>query len=159
MVEETGTMDMEKQDPHFKDEIAEEPGGEGIKNCFQCGTCTASCPVTRINPRYNPRKIILMTLMGMREEVLKSEFIWLCSSCYSCYERCPQNVRITELMNAIKNIAVREGYINASMKKLQEMIGKHGRAYPVGEFENKKRTRLNLPEIEEKPEDIQEIMS
>jgi heterodisulfide reductase subunit C len=144
--------------PKFKYEISKQKGGEQIKHCFQCGTCSASCPVMRINPGYNPRRIIWMSLLGMRDDVLKSDFIWLCSACYSCYERCPQDVRITELMNAIKNIAVREGYINESMKKLEEIIEEHGRAYPLGELENKKRAMLNLPEIEEKPEEIRKIL-
>jgi heterodisulfide reductase subunit C len=151
-------MGFDVLDPNFKYEIAKQPGGGQIKHCFQCGTCSASCPVMRINPDYNPRKIIYMSLLGMRDEVLRSDFIWLCSACYSCYERCPQDVRITELMNAIKNIAVREGYINESMKKLEEIIEEHGRAYPLGELENKKRARLNLPEIKEKPEEIRKIL-
>lgn len=145
-------------DPNFKHEIAREPGGEQIKYCFQCATCSASCPVMRVNPEYNPRKIIYMSLLGMRDEVLKSEFIWLCSSCYSCYERCPQDVKITELMNALKNIAVKEGHINESMEKLQQIIEEHGRAYPIGEFENKKRARLNLPAIKETPEETRKIL-
>ena len=145
-------------DPNFKYEIAKQPGGEQIKYCFQCGTCSASCPVMKINSKYNPRRIIWMALLGMRDDVLKSDFIWLCSACYSCYERCPQDVRITELMNAIKNIAVKEGYINESMKKLEEIIKEHGRVYPMGEFENKKRARLNLPTIKEKPEEIKKIL-
>ncbi|MEA3255531.1 MAG: 4Fe-4S dicluster domain-containing protein [Candidatus Altiarchaeota archaeon] len=145
-------------DPNFKHEITREPGGEQIKYCFQCATCSASCPVMRINPKYNPRRIIYMSLLGMRDEVLKSEFIWLCSSCYTCYERCPQDVKITELMNAIKNIAVKEGHINESMEKLLEIIEEHGRAYPIGEFENKKRSRLNLPPIKETPEETRKIL-
>ena len=145
-------------DPDFKHEIAKEPGGEQIKYCFQCATCSASCPVMRVNPGYNPRRIIYMSLLGMRDEVLKSDFIWLCSACYSCYERCPQDVKITELMNAIKNIAVKEGHINESMEKLQQIIEEHGRAYPIGEFENKKRNRLNLPAIKEAPKERRKIL-
>ena len=104
-------------DPRFKYEVAEEPGGENIKVCFSCGVCTAGCPVSEIDPNYNPRRIIRMVLLGMREEVLSSDFIWLCTLCYTCYARCPQNVKFTDVMRAIRNIAVREGYVHPSFLK------------------------------------------
>lgn len=107
---------IDELDPKFKYEVANEHGGEHIMRCFQCGTCTASCPVSELSERYNPRKIIKMILLGMRNEVLSSDAIWLCSDCYTCTERCPQDVGITEIMNAVKNIAVREGYILPALK-------------------------------------------
>ena len=97
-------IEVDKLDPSFKTEVSNEHGGEHIRNCFACGTCTVSYPVFAANDSYNPRKIIRMVLLGMREEVLKSEFIWLCSGCYSCYELCPRDVKITDLMGAIRNI-------------------------------------------------------
>ena len=106
--------DPSQLDPTLAAEIAAEPGGEHIRRCFACGTCTASCPVREVTERYNPRRIIHMALLGLREALLTSDFIWLCSTCYSCHERCPQDVRITELMHAIKNVAVRHGCIPSS---------------------------------------------
>jgi len=144
-------------DPKFKYEISSEPGGENIKRCFACGTCTAGCPVREVTDRYNPRKIIRMAILGLRKEVLSSDFIWLCSSCYTCYERCPQDVRITELMNAIKNIAVREGYIHPSFSAQIEILNSHGRLYEIGGYENERRVEFGLPEIEEKPEETRRI--
>ena len=82
------TIHVADLDPNFKYEVAREPGGENIRYCFACGTCTASCPVRAVDEKYNPRKIIRMVLLGMKEEVLKSDFIWLCSTCYTCHERC-----------------------------------------------------------------------
>lgn len=134
-------------DPKFKFEIAAEPGGENIKSCFACGTCTAICPVREIDDEYNPRKIIRMALLGMREEVLASNFIWLCATCYSCEEYCPQGVKFTEVINAIKNIAVREGHIPPSFMTQLELIGTHGRLYPIDNFDNKKRKKEGLPLI------------
>src|SRR4030042_2617929 len=110
-------IDSKTFDPNFKFLITSEPGGENIKKCFFCCTCAARCPVREVTERYNPRRIIRMALLGMKKEVLSSDFIWLCSSCYTCFERCPQDVKIPELMNAIKNIAVREGYILCSSKR------------------------------------------
>ncbi len=96
--------------PGFKDEVAAEPGGEKIEVCFSCGTCVASCPIRWLDENYNPRRIIKEVILEMREEVLSSPFIWLCSACDICYRRCPQGVRISDLMKAIRNVAIREGY-------------------------------------------------
>ena len=98
------------QDTNFKYEIAARPGGENIKKCFACGTCTAGCPAFHADHEYNPRKIIRKILFGMREEVLKSPFIWLCHQCYACSANCPQDVDFSHIMMAIRDIAVQEGF-------------------------------------------------
>ena len=105
---------LNEQDTKFKYEVAEEPGGENIKLCFACGLCTASCPVADIDPEYNPRKIIRMVLLGMRKEVLSSDFPWLCTQCYTCQAHCPQNVKFSDVMKALRCMAVREGYVHPS---------------------------------------------
>ncbi len=109
-------------DPDFKYEVAEEPGGENIKVCFSCGVCTAGCPVSEIDSSYNPRRIVRMVLLGMREQVLASDFIWLCTLCYTCYARCPQNVRFTDVMGALRNMAVREGHVHPSFLNVVDGI-------------------------------------
>ena len=151
-------VESNELDANFKYEIAAEPGGEHIRRCFSCGTCTASCPVRMVTDRYNPRKIIRMALLGLKDEVLASDFIWLCSSCYTCYERCPQDVRITELMNAIKNIAVREGHVPPAFRAQVDLVRDHGRLIEVGEFDNERRTELGLPAIQERPQDMAKIL-
>jgi heterodisulfide reductase subunit C len=115
----------------FSEEIANIPGGENIRKCYACGGCTIGCPVYEIEERYNPRKIIRMVLLGMRNEVLNSDIIWLCANCYTCYERCPQNVQFTTISHAIKSIAIKEAkkgkvkktpvyyFITAFLKSLQ----------------------------------------
>ena len=144
-------------DPNFKYEVANEPGGANIMRCFACGTCTASCPVREIDEKYNPRKIIHMVLLGMRERVLKSDFIWLCSTCYTCYDRCPQDVRLTDIMTALKNIAVKEGYIHPSFREQARLVGTFGRLYEVEDFDNKKRKRIGLPPVKKEFGDVKEI--
>jgi heterodisulfide reductase subunit C len=99
-----------------------------------------------------------MALLGMKKEVLSNQFIWLCSSCYTCYERCPQDVRIPELMNAIKNIAVREGNTPAAMKILIDLLSAHGRLLEITEFENDKRKEFGLPLIQGRTEDVKKIL-
>lgn len=151
-------IDSKTLDPNFKLLVAAEAGGENIKKCFSCGTCTAGCPVREVTDRYNPRKIIRMALLGMKKEVLSSQFIWLCSSCYTCFERCPQDVRIPELMNAIKNIAVREGYLPSAMKTQLDLLSSFGRLLEVTDFENEKRKESNLPPVQPKTEDVKKIL-
>ena len=151
-------IDSKTFDPGFKLLVADEPGGEHIKRCFSCGTCTAGCPVREVTDRYNPRKIIRMAILGMKKEVLSSQFIWLCSSCYTCFERCPQDVKIPELMNALKNIAVREGYLPQAMKMQLDLLSSFGRLLEVTDFENDRRIELNLPFLQRKTEEVKKIL-
>ena len=144
--------------PHFKDEIAREPGGEHIHRCFACGTCTVSCPVRAVTDRYNPRKIIRLALLGFRDQVLSSDFIWLCSSCYSCHERCPEDVRITDLMHALTNIAVREGHVPPAFRAQVDLLRDHGRLIEIGEYDNERRAELGLPPIEERAAQVARIL-
>ena len=134
-------------DTNFKNEISHESGGENIKHCFSCGTCVAACPVRWINEKYNPRKIIRMALLGMRKQVLESDFIWFCSTCYTCHERCPQEVQIAQIMNVLKNIASREGYAHPAYIRQADTIRSLGRLYEIDQFDNRKRERLGLPKI------------
>jgi len=146
-----------KLDPKFKYEVAKVPGGQNIMRCFQCGTCNVGCPVREIEEKYNPRKIIRMTVLGMRERVLSSDFIWLCSACYTCQERCPQDVRLPDVMNVLKNMAVKEGYIHNSFAKRMELVGTQGRLFPISQFDNTRRKELGLPQILSKNEEIREL--
>jgi len=99
-----------EMDQSFVDEVLAEPGGEHLLTCWSCGTCAATCIVRRYNPEFNPRLILRKAGMGLREEVLSSPEIWLCSACDACYPRCPKEIHISEVMKAIRNIAIREGY-------------------------------------------------
>lgn len=93
----------------FINEMKEIPGGEQIVDCIQCGTCSGSCP-TGFLMKHSPRKLIAMTRAGMKKEVLESPDIWLCTSCYSCYVRCPRNIKVTDLMYAYKRLSGHDKY-------------------------------------------------
>jgi len=116
-IEEKAPVNILELDPKFKYEVSEQPGGENLKLCFSCGICTAGCPATEVDNEYNPRKLIRMILLGMKEEVLSSNLIWLCSLCYTCYARCPQNVKFTDIMGVLRDMAVREKYVHPSFVK------------------------------------------
>jgi heterodisulfide reductase subunit C len=112
---------LTKLDPSFKDKVAAKPGGEGVKVCFSCGVCTAACPVNSVEAGFNPRQIIRSILIGDKEEVLASNLIWLCFLCERCYANCPQNVNFAHITQALREIAVAEGYAD---QKLPELISK-----------------------------------
>ena len=109
---------LSEKDPNFKNEIASQPGAESFMRCFTCGTCTASCPVAEVHDEYDPRRIIRMAILGMREEVLSSDILWMCSRCYTCAALCPQNVKFTDVISILRDMAVKQGY--ASRERLEQ---------------------------------------
>ncbi len=117
-------IEINKLDADFKNEVTEHPGGEAIKACFACGSCTGGCPVSDVDAAYDPRKIIRMILLGMKEKVLSSDLIWLCSTCYTCSFHCPQDVQFVKVMGVLRELAVKEGYAAPSFLKSMEEIDK-----------------------------------
>jgi len=99
----------EELDHSFGEEIASFAYGEKLFSCIQCGTCSATCPLSHYMD-YTPRKVIAMTRAGFKEEILNSLTIWLCASCYSCLVQCPQQIHITDVMYALKREAIASGY-------------------------------------------------
>lgn len=139
----------------FIEEIRRSHGGETIALCYQCGTCTGSCPVSKASYRYNPREIIRLALLENRQEVLGSDAIWLCASCYNCQERCPQEVEVAEVIFALRNLAIREGKIPKLYEEFANNLVTSGRLAPISKFLEKKRVEYGLPPI--KPAGIEAV--
>jgi len=80
--------------------------GHMVKMCMQCGVCAGSCP---FGPhwQHSPQKIFMMIRAGKREEVLSSDSMWMCTSCYNCIVRCPRKLPITHIMHGLANYAHR----------------------------------------------------
>ena len=95
-------------DQGFGEKIAKLAWGEKLFSCIQCGTCSATCPVSHYMD-YTPRRIIAMVREGFRDDVLNSQTIWLCASCYSCTVDCPREIKITDVMYALKQEAIAQG--------------------------------------------------
>ncbi len=95
----------------FADQVRAIPGGEHLDVCFACGTCVSKCMIQqKVEPQYNPRKLIRMVMMGMREEAFCDPTTWLCSACDLCYAACPQGIHISAVIAAVKQLAVEAGY-------------------------------------------------
>ncbi len=101
-----------KINPAFSAEVTALPGGEFLNRCFSCGACSGACPVSQAIPDFDPRKIIHMARMGLKDELLNSDLIWYCSQCQGCVFVCPQDVRFADIMNTMWHMALEQGYIS-----------------------------------------------
>ncbi len=123
-------IDMTKLEPKFRNEIQSMPNGEELSACFACSTCTAACPIAN-SWKYKPHQLIRMIILGMREDVLSSDEIWLCLTCFQCQERCPQKVRVTDIFFDCKDLAAEEGKIPETIVGLAKQLLEKGQLYEV----------------------------
>jgi len=92
---------------------------EKLKYCFECGICTASCPVAELLPEhYNPRTL-LHSLPNADEKLLNSAKMWLCAWCGRCYSRCPQKINLPEIFQQLRKFAVEHGYTKGFYQALR----------------------------------------
>lgn len=121
----------------FLAEVARIPGGGRLDQCIQCGTCTASCPVS-FAMDLTPRQVIAMFRAGAIEDLLRSRTIWLCASCYNCTLRCPEEIQITALLYALKRIAIeREIFpknfpVHVLAETFAKTVHRYGRNFEMG---------------------------
>lgn len=103
---------MENEHPlTFADDVRAIPGGEHLEMCYACGTCVSKCLIQqKLEPEFNPRRLLRMVMMDMREEAFENPTTWLCSACDLCYPACPQQIHISGVVNAVKQMAVEAGY-------------------------------------------------
>ena len=81
--------------------------GEKISHCYQCGKCSAGCPIS-FEMDYLPNQIIRMVQLGMEKQVLSSKTIWLCASCLTCTSRCPREIDVAEIMDYLRRCAYKK---------------------------------------------------
>ncbi len=91
----------------FLAEVERIPGGDRLRRCIQCGTCSGSCPVSYAMD-VQPRQIVAYFRAGDLESILRSRTIWLCASCYACTVRCPSGIKVTDLIYGLKRMAVED---------------------------------------------------
>jgi heterodisulfide reductase subunit C len=94
----------------------EEISGQDLLACNQCGKCSAGCPIVAAMDLL-PSQVIRMAQLGM-EEVLESNTIWICASCLTCVTRCPKGVDLPRLMEALRQIALRQGAAKLDLNAL-----------------------------------------
>ncbi len=133
------------RDPDFTAEFID-AGIETVKHCFQCGTCSGSCPSGRRTP-YKVRQIVRKCLLGLKEEVITDDALWMCTTCYTCQERCLRSVKIVEIIKKARNIAAHAGYMAKPHKMTGVFVINTGHAVPINDAAKVLRAKIGLPEL------------
>jgi len=143
-------MSSSKLNFEFRQRLNKILGGEHHNYCYQCGACVAACPAARFSDNFNPRDVLLKTLIGDEEDLIRPDsIIWKCTNCYTCYERCPQDVRPVEVIIALKNLCAQEGVLPEDINKFSETLVKTGRSVVITSTVNRRRQELGLPELKD----------
>jgi heterodisulfide reductase subunit C len=157
------TIYDEAIDPDFIDAIVD-AGADRIRTCIQCGTCSSVCPSGR-RTAFRTRELMRKALLGLREEVLSSPDLWLCATCLTCLERCPRQIKVTDAIIIMRNMAVAEGFMLPQHRKSSQKLLETGHAVPIDDANRAIRKDLGLKEIpptvhssEEALEDVKKIM-
>lgn len=156
---------MQKKNLHIDFDFVrhvEQAGPFEINACFQCRKCTNGCPVAFAMDLY-PDEVIRLVILGEKSKVLSCKTIWVCAACETCTTRCPNNVKIAELMDYLKEKAINEGFFPPEPQILTlhqiflNNIQKRGRIYEgelisqymfkSGDFFKKIRDKSILNEI------------
>ena len=133
------------RDPDFTAEFID-AGIETVKHCFQCGTCSGGCPSGRRTP-YKVRQIVRKCLLGLKEEVISDDALWMCTTCYTCQERCLRSVKIVDIIKKARNIAAHAGYMAKAHKMTGVNVIKTGHAVPINDNVKALRAKIGLAEI------------
>ena len=156
-------IDNEDIDPEFVDRIVE-AGADRLRTCIQCGTCSSVCPSGK-RTAFRTREVIRKALLGLKDEVLASEDLWLCSTCYTCLERCPRQIKVTDAILIMRNMAVDHGFMLSPHRKTSQKLLRTGHAVPIDDANRKIRKELGLDEVpptthsdEKALNDVKEIM-
>lgn len=114
----------------------EEEAGVEVQHCYQCGKCTAGCPVA-FAMDYSPRQIMRLLQLGLYDEAIKAHSPWLCASCITCSTRCPKGVKIASVMEALRIEAKNRGLVPEKTVGLfddlfLQSVQQHGRIHEMG---------------------------
>lgn len=136
------------------DEVTAIPGAESLGWCYQCGKCTAVCPVDTVGD-YSPRKMFRRTQLGT--PLLDSPDLWLCTTCSNCLRVCPKEVNMIQIMPAVREQAVADGRAPQELLSAFENTARYGN--PLGEPARKradwvKQAGVPVPILSQHPDPV-----
>ena len=104
-------------------EAVNKKSGANVLECYQCGKCVGTCPVSQYMD-YPPREIMQMIKMGLKDQCLTANSHWFCLTCSACSGRCPREIEIPSVMEAVRHMAIEENKVNSS-KKVRDIRKSH----------------------------------
>ena len=127
---------IEWNDSAFADEV-ERKSGTPVSACFQCHKCSTGCPV---GPEMDllPSQVMRMVHLGQEDGVLQSQAIWLCASCQACTTRCPMDIDIAAVMDALRMLAIErtaglpDAHGETFNRSFLNSVRRHGRVFELG---------------------------
>lgn len=129
---------------------------EGFRHnyCYQCGACVADCPSHNYSAGFNPRLIMLRAILGFEDELIQvNSEIWNCTNCYTCSERCPQDVRPVDVIIAMKNLSAKMGKAPEIIGKISDTVTSFGITTKATSLTDRRREELGLSHVREYPVD------
>ena len=159
LLKENDIYSMDDIDKEFTQKFVD-AGIETVDHCFQCGTCGGGCPSGRRTP-YRVRQIVRKCLLGLREEVVSDPALWMCTTCYTCQERCPRSVKIVDIIKMARNEAAKAGYMADAHKATGSFVIKFGHGVPINDKTKELRKAIGLdelpPTVHSFPEALEEV--
>lgn len=119
---------------------------EMVYTCYQCGVCSGGCPVTSLERGFRPREIVQKTQHEKTMELVNDSTIWMCAACYNCYEHCPQNVKVTDVIMELQSEALKRGVAPPKFQKVMGMVYKNALTNTLVGFISKQREKVGLKE-------------
>jgi heterodisulfide reductase subunit C2 len=130
---------------------------EQLKGCYHCGKCSSGCEVARLDPTFQPHRLLHLLGLGALDELLQGDAIWKCTTCFTCSERCPQGIGVTDILWTLRALSFRSGRTSGPLAAQKEALIKTGRLYAASSLDNKKREKAGLPPLTEEPSLIARI--
>ena len=119
-MESNKEIDAIKFSEHGFVEEVQELSGQNLFACYQCGTCSAGCPFID-DMDFGPDEVIRYVVLD-RKEILNAKSIWMCASCFTCAERCPRDLNITKIMEALRQIVLRKKIDKTKVVKISKKV-------------------------------------
>lgn len=90
--------------------------GTRVQDCYQCGKCTAGCPMAD-KMDLMPNQLVRLVQLGQEARAMKSEAVWLCVSCQTCSTRCPKKVDCAAVLDALRQLAYEQGVASSAQRR------------------------------------------